>query len=429
MNWNGTNHSPSKDQKWAAKLIGKDSKHRTVVVRSRTGSGKTLAYLLPILRDYGQEYYVTTVILTNVAENATWILALIRKFTNSRTLAYAVVAKGKEAKEEQSLYIEQKTPSIIVATPGRLRAVIRVKPVLFQNAKCLVLDEGHLMLDDHVRRRNHHEVSWLSQTRDIRAAMDRHVQTVVVTASPWEDLETKIRRLVGPDHPIESQQRLDVPAKIGIDPMSEKQYYCVVPNERTRLRAFLYLFKHQGPLEMYLENLPEVMKTWQLEDENEALLLRERFLVFVRTNDEAKDLIRELAAGTKFRTTLGDRIEYRSHPYVLQHSCTQMAYAERQTVLDAFVKGYVTGLISAGSLGYGIDVPQIRSVINYKVAHHIEDFMHRCGRLGRGNEQPGHSSIFNFVLQGAERELLEDYARRLGITLYEYSLEHLGGAL
>jgi len=41
-------------------------------------------------------------------------------------------------------------------------------------------------------------------------------------------------------------------------------------------------------------------------------------------------------------------------------------------------------LIATSVLSRGLDVKSLNLVVNYDVPNHMEDYVHRCGRTGRG---------------------------------------------
>jgi ATP-dependent RNA helicase DDX46/PRP5 len=44
-------------------------------------------------------------------------------------------------------------------------------------------------------------------------------------------------------------------------------------------------------------------------------------------------------------------------------------------------------LVATSVAARGLDVPQIRLVVNYDVPNHLEDYVHRVGRTGRAGRE------------------------------------------
>ena len=62
---------------------------------------------------------------------------------------------------------------------------------------------------------------------------------------------------------------------------------------------------------------------------------------------------------------------------------------EREKNLDAFRSGRARVLVATDVASRGLDIPAIKTVINFDVAKRIEDHTHRIGRTGRvGRTKP-----------------------------------------
>ena len=113
-------------------------------------------------------------------------------------------------------------------------------------------------------------------------------------------------------------------------------------------------------------------------DEKNALLAEvlkkegpERVIVFVRTKRRADTCVRRLArSGFKCEAIHGDRSQ-----------------GQRQRALAAFRDGRVQVLVATDVLARGIDVSDVRYVINFDVPEEPTDYIHRIGRTGRAGEE------------------------------------------
>lgn len=56
---------------------------------------------------------------------------------------------------------------------------------------------------------------------------------------------------------------------------------------------------------------------------------------------------------------------------------------ERDHVMANFKRGRLMILVATDVAARGLDVPDVRTVINYDAAHSIDDYVHRIGRTGR----------------------------------------------
>lgn len=100
---------------------------------------------------------------------------------------------------------------------------------------------------------------------------------------------------------------------------------------------------------------------------------------------------------------------------------------DRDSALSDFRKGVVNLLIATSVAARGLDVKQLRLVVNYDAPNHMEDYVHRVGRTGRaGNtgtavtlspqkkivQLPTLSRLSNFLTQKS----LQSY--KLWLTFY-----------
>jgi ATP-dependent RNA helicase DDX46/PRP5 len=60
---------------------------------------------------------------------------------------------------------------------------------------------------------------------------------------------------------------------------------------------------------------------------------------------------------------------------------------EREAAISDFKKCKSTVMIATAVAGRGLDVPETKAVINYTTPNHFEDYIHLCGRTGRGNNK------------------------------------------
>jgi len=62
---------------------------------------------------------------------------------------------------------------------------------------------------------------------------------------------------------------------------------------------------------------------------------------------------------------------------------------ERQDILRSFKKGEPPVLVATDVASRGLDIPAIKTVVNYDVARRADDHTHRIGRTGRAGSQDG----------------------------------------
>ena len=64
---------------------------------------------------------------------------------------------------------------------------------------------------------------------------------------------------------------------------------------------------------------------------------------------------------------------------------SDLEQAQRDEVMHTFKAGHINILVATDIVARGIDIDDIRLVINFDVPHDCEDYVHRIGRTARAN--------------------------------------------
>jgi ATP-dependent RNA helicase DDX51/DBP6 len=96
------------------------------------------------------------------------------------------------------------------------------------------------------------------------------------------------------------------------------------------------------------------------------------------------------------------KIQYRFHGEVREMSRLMNA-SERESVMSAASAGHVRILVSSDQLARGIDIPNIKAIINYDPPKYAKTYVHRAGRTARAGRvgccitmlKIGQSSVFH----------------------------------
>jgi len=246
---------------------------------------------------------------------------------------------------------------VLICTPGRMFDLIAQGFIDLSGIHTWVLDEADLMLD-------------LGFARDIKDALNKlpiHKQTLFFTAT----IDKKIKSLAY--DVVRSAIRIQISPK---NPVSKNVAHAVLTVEMDDKRFFL-------------ENLIS---------EYEG----QRFIVFVRTKVRAERVHAAMA-----------RINIASE--ILHGSIEQ---SERFDILDRFKAGENKVLITTDVACRGIDIPNVEYVINYDLPDNPENYVHRCGRTGRGTSR---GQALSFCSQG-ELSLLADIEVYVGEEIERYDL-------
>jgi len=118
-----------------------------------------------------------------------------------------------------------------------------------------------------------------------------------------------------------------------------------------------------------------------------------RTLVFVERKITAEQLGRFLRANGINATEIhGDR--------------SQM---EREAALRSFKRGVNRVLVATSVAARGLDIDEVKHVINYDIPQEVEDYVHRIGRTGRA----GHSGIATSYFGAGDEKIAPDILKLL----------------
>ncbi|KAH8081273.1 P-loop containing nucleoside triphosphate hydrolase protein [Filobasidium floriforme] len=311
-------------QAWPMALSGRD-----LVAIAETGSGKTISFALPAMVHINAQPLLApgdgpiVLILAPTRELAVQIQAECTKFGKSsrirNTAVYGGVPKGQQIRDLQ------RGAEIVVATPGRLIDMLESGKTNLKRVTYLVMDEADRMLD----------MGFEPQIRKIVSQIRPDRQTVLFSAT-WPK---EVQRLAA-----DFQQDL---IQVNIGSMELKTNHNV-----TQEVTVCTDFEKRGKLIKHLD---------QISQENAKVL------IFVGTKRVADDL-------TKFLRQDG-------WPALAIHGDKQQQ--ERDWVLAEFKSGRSPIMLATDVASRGLDVKDIKYVINYDFPNNVEDYVHRIGRTGR----------------------------------------------
>ncbi|MDZ4714922.1 MAG: DEAD/DEAH box helicase [Cytophagales bacterium] len=300
-------------------MQGKD-----IIACAQTGTGKTAAYILPVLHKiiHTDHRHLNTLIIAPTRELAQQIDQQIEGFAYFTGVSSIPVYGGGDGAtwEVQRKALDQGA-DIVIATPGRLIALLAGGTVVFDHLKHLILDEADRMLD----------MGFFEDIVRIISYLPKERQTLLFSAT----MPPRIRQLANKilNQPVEISISIAKPAE-GI----LQQAYVVYDSQKAALLSFL-------------------LKThaWN------------SVIIFAST----KEIVKKLGAS----------FERNGLPAKAFHS--DLEQSEREEILRAFKSRRLTILIGTDVLSRGIDVEGISAVINYDVPPDPEDYVHRVGRTAR----------------------------------------------
>merc|ERR1719412_2181362 len=312
-------------QGWPTALSGLD-----LVGIAMTGSGKTLAYLLPAIIHINHQPYLErgdgpiVLVLAPTRELAQQIQEVANEFGRSskikNTCVFGGAPKGPQMRDLEN------GCEIVIATPGRLIDFLEMGKTNLRRCTYLALDEADRMLD----------MGFEPQIRKIIEQI-RPDRQVLMWSATWPK---EVRRLA---------------------------------------EDFLtdYMHINIGSQEMHANHnilqIVDVCEEYQKEQKL-ARLLEEcasdpsaKILVFVETKRKADELTRLMRRD--------------GYPAMCIHGDKEQK--EREWVLGEFKGGSTSILVATDVAARGLDVDDVKFVINYDYPSNAEDYVHRIGRTGR----------------------------------------------
>lgn len=302
-------------------LAGKD-----VIASAQTGTGKTAAFLLPlinkIITSIHDQHTINALVIVPTRELAIQIaqhLEGLSYFTNISSIAVYGGGDGNAFVQEKKAL--SMGADIVVCTPGKMMAHIKMGYVKLDGLKYLVLDEADRMLD----------MGFYDDIMFIIKHLPAKRQNLLFSAT----MPHKIREM--------ARKILHQPEEVNIS-ISK-------PPEKIIQQAFMVYDTQKIPLILHL-----------LKEKNFKSVL-----IFCSSKLSVKQLTRDL----KRNKLNADEI----------HS--DLEQDKREEVLIKFKSGRLPILVATDILSRGIDIDNIDLVINFDVPHDGEDYVHRIGRTAR----------------------------------------------
>lgn len=358
--------TPSPVQKFAWPII---SSGRDSVGVAQTGSGKTLSYMLPALNhiqhqdplEYGDG--PIALVMGPTRELVSQIQQEAVKFGHLTGIKNAV-AYGGEKRFIQAQALRQGA-HILIACPGRLLDFVESGVINLKRVTYLVLDEADRMLD-------------MGFEKDIRKIVgqcrpDR--QTLMFSATWPKEIQTLAR-----DFCREAPTMVTIGStELQCNP-DIVQEVRVMPELERREHFFGWLEEVNSKAEVDAQQNPEGNDFSGGMQRGTNGVGGPKVLVFTDTKRGADALQRDL--------------RYRSISSAAIHGNKEQR--ERERVLHDFRAGKLQVLVATDVAQRGLDIKDIRYVVNFDLPKTVEDYVHRIGRTGRAGAKGTAITYFSY---------------------------------
>lgn len=329
-----------------------------VMAIAQTGTGKTAAFAIPIIDLIARNKYrngISALVMVPTRELAKQIGEVFSDLAKGTTVkTFALYGGVDQDKQKKAL---EKGIDVLITTPGRMFDLISQGSIDVSEVKHLILDEADLMLD----------LGFSKDIEDILRKIPKKRQTLFFSAT----ISKKIKKMAY--DVVRNAIRIQISPK---NPVSKNVAHAV---------AFIEMDDKRFFLENLVKEYPEM-----------------KVLVFVRTKvraERVKEAMKRVGIDS-----------------LLMHGGIEQD--ERFDVIEAFKNGDVRLMITTDVACRGIDIPGVEYVVNYDLPENPENYVHRCGRTGRGTNK-GQAISF---CSPHEKEVLESIEAYTGTDIERYEL-------
>jgi len=305
-------------------------KGRDILASAKTGTGKTASFLLPIiqrliLNPSEEEFrHPRALVIVPTRELARQIGESFKIYAGYCKLKHMVLDGG--GKLPSQIKKVQEGLDLIIATPGRLIDLDKLKKLSLTRIEVLVLDEADTIFD-------------MGFIRDLEAILNllpKKHQNMLFSAT----FPATVKRL--------SEELLKNPEHITVDRLGttadeiKQVVYSVDKNKKSEFLSYMI-----------------GAQNWQ------------QVLVFARTKVLAQKIEDDMIeAGLSASSIHGDKKQ-----------------GARTKALTAFKEGKFRVLVATDIAARGLDIEGLPYVINYDLPKHSAEYIHRVGRTGRAGKK------------------------------------------
>lgn len=335
-------------------LEGKD-----IIACAQTGTGKTAAYVLPVINELYKGLHpknaVNAIIMAPTRELAQQIDQQIEGFSYFVPISAVAVYGGTDgvAWEQQRRGMEMGA-DIVIATPGRLLSHIKMGSADFSKVSFFILDEADRMLD----------MGFFEDIMQVHRLLPPTCQTIMFSATMPPKIRTLAKSI------LRDPEEIKIAISRPPESIMQTAYIC---HDIQKVRILEGLFTESRP---------------------------KRVIIFSSSKLKVKELAITLSR-LKFNVAA-------------MHS--DLEQSKREEVMKDFKNGRIDILVATDVVSRGIDINDIRLVVNFDIPHDPEDYVHRIGRTARGTDGEGLAITLVGLAEQAKFKEIEDFLER---TIYK----------
>ena len=380
------------------------SSGKDVVIAAETGSGKTYSYLIPLMQKCLEErhsrgeapaadaaaprgkYPSMIVMVPNKS-----LCIQVQQMAEDLVVALKETSQGETCIDVRAVtaftgrwpFHHENGPEILICTPTFLSRFVKgghaLDEQLFRSVRHLVLDEADMLLDG----------SYLQDVEKVLLAF-KLIRREMIGNGEIEVHETVLQHIL-------SAATLPSYGLRSMDKYIESHYPRAIRVSNT------HLHKHHPCIEQTYIHLADasLVSAERIDAIKSACVAGEATMIFVNTAEAALELADALRAND---------IE-----------CAQFhkLHPNRQEELEQFRQGKSMHMICTDAAARGLDLPNVRHVIQAEFALNVVQHMHRIGRASRAGVAGRATSLFDvrseMMVDSIKTGIVSSFSRRRGL--------------
>lgn len=297
---------------------------RDLIGIANTGTGKTAAFLISLLNKCYNDRNQRVLIIVPTRELAVQIKDEFEIFSKGMDLEAAEVIGGANMKRQ--IYQLRRRPHFVIATPGRLKDIIKKREINIFQYQNIVLDEVDRMVD----------IGFIHDIKYIVSLLPKVRQSLFFSAT----IDRKAEEILS--------QFVKNPVTVSV--------------------------KKENTNENIDQDIIKIGGGKQKIDVLHDLLIKpgfEKVMIFGRTKWGMEKLYKNLSQrGFRAAAIHGNKSQ-----------------GQRQRAIDDFKNNRLQILVATDVASRGLDIENVTHVINYDAPMTYDDYVHRIGRTGRAGKK------------------------------------------
>ena len=308
---------------------------RDIIAQAQSGTGKTGVFTIGVLQNINPELNKTQgLIMAPTRELAKQIYEVITSIGSvNKSIKYQLLIGGTST-DDDAFELKNNTPHIIVGCTGRVYDMMRRNNIVAKDISILVLDEADEMLSSGFKE----------QVYNIFQYLNNNVQVGLFSATLPLELQLLTDKFMR--NPVRILVKSEMLTLEGI-----KQYYVNLNDDSQKYATLKDIFN---------------------------LISMSQCIIYCNSIKRVMDLT--------------EAMQNDGFPVCCIHS--NMDASKRDEAYSEFKAGKHRVLISSDITSRGIDVQQVRTVLNFDLPKCVFKYLHRIGRSGRWGRK---GTAINFV--------------------------------